>query len=63
MIDTKQNKEIEFAAFVGIDWADLKHAWARRLRSEAGRMWEEAKKRFEEELLGPFGRGNGGAAS
>ncbi len=28
MIDTNQNKEIEFAAFVGIDWADLKHAWA-----------------------------------
>jgi transposase len=28
MIDTNQNKEIEFAAFVGLDWADLKHAWA-----------------------------------
>ena len=28
MIDTNQHKEIEFAAFVGIDWADLKHAWA-----------------------------------
>ena len=25
MIDTNQNKEIEFSAFVGIDWADLKH--------------------------------------
>src|SRR5258708_1885356 len=28
MIDTNQKQEIEFAAFVGIDWADLKHAWA-----------------------------------
>lgn len=32
---------------------------ARRLHSDAGRMWEEAKKRFEEELLGSFGRGDG----
>lgn len=28
MIDTSQNQEIEFAAFVGIDWADRRHAWA-----------------------------------
>ena len=28
MIDTNQKQEIEFAAFVGIDWADQKHAWA-----------------------------------
>ncbi len=27
-IDTNQQQEIEFAAFVGIDWADQKHAWA-----------------------------------
>lgn len=35
---------------------------ARRLRSDAARMWEEAKKRFEEELLGPYKPGNGGAS-
>ena len=28
MIETNQKQEREFAAFVGIDWADLKHAWA-----------------------------------
>ena len=28
MVDTKQKQETEFAAFVGIDWADQKHAWA-----------------------------------
>src|SRR5258708_15595889 len=28
MIDTDRKQEIEFAAFVGIDWADQKHAWA-----------------------------------
>jgi transposase len=28
MTDTNQKQEIEFAAFVGIDWADQKHAWA-----------------------------------
>ena len=28
MIDTNQKQETDFAAFVGIDWADQKHAWA-----------------------------------
>ena len=28
MTDTNQKQEIELAAFVGIDWADQKHAWA-----------------------------------
>ena len=28
MVDTNQKQETEFAAFVGIDWADEKHAWA-----------------------------------
>src|SRR6202165_4161685 len=28
MIETNQKQEVEFAAFVGIDWADQKHAWA-----------------------------------
>jgi transposase len=28
MIDTNQKDETDFAAFVGIDWADQKHAWA-----------------------------------
>ena len=28
MVDTNHKQEIEFAAFVGIDWADQKHAWA-----------------------------------
>jgi transposase len=28
MVDTSHKQETEFAAFVGIDWADQKHAWA-----------------------------------
>ena len=28
MVDTNPKQEIEFVAFVGIDWADQKHAWA-----------------------------------
>jgi transposase len=28
MLDTNQQDDKEFAAFVGIDWADQKHAWA-----------------------------------
>jgi transposase len=28
MVDTNPKQETEFAAFVGIDWADQKHAWA-----------------------------------
>src|SRR5438552_14817490 len=28
MVDTNQKQETDFAAFVGIDWADQKHAWA-----------------------------------
>ena len=28
MVDSNHKQEIEFAAFVGIDWADQKHAWA-----------------------------------
>jgi transposase len=28
MLDTNQKDDNEFAAFVGIDWADQKHAWA-----------------------------------
>jgi transposase len=30
MLDTNQKDETKFAAFVGIDWADQKHAWALR---------------------------------
>lgn len=30
-----------------------RRAAARRLRDEAGRVWDDAKRRFEEELLGP----------
>ena len=28
MVDTNHKQETEFAAWVGIDWADQKHAWA-----------------------------------
>jgi hypothetical protein len=28
MSEKKQKDETEFAALVGIDWADQKHAWA-----------------------------------
>jgi hypothetical protein len=28
MLDTNQQDDREFAALVGIDWADQKHAWA-----------------------------------
>jgi len=28
MVETNQKQETEFVAFVGIDWADQKHAWA-----------------------------------
>jgi hypothetical protein len=54
MVNTKQKDEIEFAAFMGIDWADQTHAWAlelpriavssmaisptRRKRSKPGRL-------------------------
>jgi hypothetical protein len=31
MVNTKQKDEIEFAAFMGIDWADQTHAWALEL--------------------------------
>jgi len=27
-LETNQKQEVEFAAFVGIGWADQKHAWA-----------------------------------
>jgi hypothetical protein len=44
MIDTNQNQEIEFAAFVGIDWADQKHAWALQIPGhreiEPRRLWK-----------------------
>ena len=31
MVDTNHKQETEFAAFVGIDWADQKHAWAMQI--------------------------------
>ena len=31
MVDKNQKQETEFAAFVGIDWADEKHAWAMQI--------------------------------
>jgi hypothetical protein len=34
MIETKQKDETEFAAWVGIDWADQKHAWALQVPGE-----------------------------
>ena len=35
MIETYQ-EETEFAAFVGIDWADQKHAWALQSPGHSG---------------------------
>src|SRR5437764_5020747 len=36
MVNTKQKDEIEFAAFMGIDWADQTHAWALELATHCG---------------------------
>ena len=36
MVNTKQKDEIEFAAFMGIDWADQTHAWALELPTHGG---------------------------
>jgi transposase len=36
MVNTKQKDEIEFAAFMGIDWADQTHAWALELPTHCG---------------------------
>jgi len=36
MVNTKQKDEIEFAAFMGIDWADQTHAWALALPTHCG---------------------------
>ena len=33
-----QYKQVQFAAYIGIDWADRKHAWA--LQTEAGERIE-----------------------
>lgn len=44
------------------DEAARRRVSARKLRNEAARMWDKAKQRFEEELLGPFKDGNGGDA-
>jgi len=33
---TDKNETIEFAAYIGIDWADQKHAWALQSSSESG---------------------------
>ena len=37
MVDTNPKQEIEFVAFVGIDWADQKHAWAIQIPRASGR--------------------------
>src|SRR6266480_2337023 len=34
MIETGNRVESEFAAFIGIDWADQKHAWAMQTPSD-----------------------------
>ncbi len=36
MVDTNQKQETEFVAFVGIDWADQKHAWALQIPGHRG---------------------------
>lgn len=41
MAKPDKQKEAEFAAFVGIDWADQKHAWA--LQTEAGKDIEQGE--------------------
>jgi len=39
MIDTNSQNDPEFAAFVGIDWADQKHAWALQCPSALKAEW------------------------
>ena len=36
MVNTKQKDEIEFAAYMGIDWADQTHAWSLELPTHCG---------------------------
>ena len=36
MIHTTQKEESEFAAFLGIDWADQTHAWALQIPNHSG---------------------------
>ena len=36
-----EQKEAEFAAFMGIDWADRKHAWA--LQTDTGQNIEQGE--------------------
>ena len=36
MIHTTQKEETEFAAFLGIDWADQTHAWALQIPNHSG---------------------------
>jgi len=47
-LETNQKQEVEFAAFVGIGWADQKHAWALQIpgiwTSSAG-IWITHRKR------------------
>jgi transposase len=41
MTKTDEHKQAEFAAFIGIDWADRKHAWA--LQTESGQRIEQGE--------------------
>ena len=41
MAKTDEQEQTEFAAFIGIDWADRKHAWA--LQGECGRSIEQGE--------------------
>ena len=41
MAKTDEQEQTEFAAFIGIDWADRKHAWA--LQTESGQSIEQGE--------------------
>src|ERR1700676_1860999 len=61
MIDTTQQDDSEFAAFVGIDWADQKHAWALQgpatSKTESGHLYHTpaAVEGWAAELMRRFG--------
>src|SRR6266478_8068852 len=61
MIDTNSQNDTEFAAFVGIDWADQKHAWALQcpsaLKAECGHLdhTPEAVEIWAAELMRRYG--------
>ena len=48
MIDANERSEPDFAAFIGIDWADQRHAWVLRTTHSAVHVQFRRTKAFEE---------------